>query len=102
MGGEEEEKEEGRKYMSYTLEEPSDTIFLVIGILIVVLNIVEIRFIIKGSKKKKLHKSQIYLLNLALSDIMLGLGVILMTSVWEHKKKNPTEFRQDQDEKNSQ
>ena len=43
---------------------------MVIGILIVILNIMEIQFIIKGSKKKKLHKSQIFLCNLALSGFM--------------------------------
>ena len=85
--------EAGRYYYWFSLKKPFATISLVVGILIVISNIIEIRFIIKGSKKKKLHISQIYLLNLALSDIMLGLGVILMMAIWEYENRNPIEFR---------
>ena len=75
------------------LPKPTDSVALAVGILIVILNMVEVRFIGKTSKKK-LHKSQIYLLNLALSDIMIGLAIILLISVWEYMgtKQTNTQF----------
>eukprot|EP00111_Clytia_hemisphaerica_P023479 TCONS_00069182-protein len=78
--------EEGRKFMYYTISEPFNIMLMVLGILMVILNVLEIRFIVKGSKNKKLHKSQIYLSNLALSDVMFGVSIILLSAVSEYTK----------------
>eukprot|EP00111_Clytia_hemisphaerica_P011245 TCONS_00032952-protein len=77
---------EEKIFKYYTISESSGTILMVFGILMVILNVLEIRFIVKGSKNKKLHKSQIYLSNLALSDVMFGVIIILLFAVSEYTK----------------
>ncbi|XP_066929128.1 alpha-1A adrenergic receptor-like [Clytia hemisphaerica] len=54
-----------------------DVVYEIFGVIIFILNIVEIIFIIKAIKKKN-HISQIYLLNLSISDAMLGIAVIII------------------------
>ncbi|XP_066928968.1 neuropeptide Y receptor type 1-like [Clytia hemisphaerica] len=70
-----------------TIHDPLDTIFIVLGLLIVFLNIMEIKFITK-TKKRKLQNSQYYLLNLAASDLMTGAGITTISAISMYQSKN--------------
>ena len=56
----------------------SDISYVIFGVLIFLLNKMEIIFI--ATAMKKLHISQIYLLNLATSDAMLGISAIIIAA----------------------
>ena len=66
-----------------------DSAYAISGLLILLFNIAEITFITKAMRKK-LHISKIYLLNLAISDAMFGIAVIIMaaTSMYQPNVKN--------------
>ena len=55
-------------------------LFIVVGSFAVLFNLVEIIFLHK-TMKKKLHKSHIYLLNLAISDLLVGIIVMIISGI---------------------
>ena len=78
----------GREYKDYKYESPFDTIYITVGVLIIILTLIEIIILIRKMRKET-HKSQIYLLNLAFSDFIMGLCVLTIFGIWKYKKYNP-------------
>ena len=70
-----------------TIQHPLDSIFVVLGLFIIILNITEIKFITK-TKKRKLQNSQYYLLNLSASDLMTGVGITTISIISMYQSKN--------------
>ena len=78
----------GREYEQYVYESPFDTICIVVGVLIIIFTLIEIVILIREMRKET-HKSQIYLLNLALSDFIMGLCLLTVFGTSKYKKYNP-------------
>ena len=55
---------------------PAEICFIIVGFLIVLLNMMEIKLVYEAIKKK-LCNSYIYLLNLAISDVFFGIAISL-------------------------
>ena len=88
----EEELKVGREYKNYHFESPFDTICIILGALIIFLTLIEIILLIREMRKET-HKSQIYLLNLALSDFVMGLCVLTIFSTWKYVNCNPDDAK---------
>ena len=78
----------GREYEQYVYESPFDTICIVVGVLIIIFTLIEIVILIREMRNET-HKSQIYLLNLALSDFIMGLCLLTVFGTSKYKKYNP-------------
>ena len=71
---------DGIQYRHCTIEQPFDTVYLIVAVLIVILTVIEVIFLLQEMKEET-HKSQIYLCNLALSDLIMGVCVLALSAL---------------------